>query len=457
MRAPDVSADLLRNLTLLGPLVALVAVAGLRRRGVLARWPGDVPLACLAGLLVWLGVLAVEVATDLWRFADGPTTFLGMPLETSVGWALTWGALPALAGGRRVLWFGAFAWTDVLVVPRLEPLLVLGPRWWVGEVLLLAAVAAPALLLGHATEHRRWLAGRVVVQALTAGALVLWLLPTVAFSHGPGGWSSVADHPLPVRAALLAAAVVVGVPTLSAVVELARAGRGTPYPWDPPERLVTTGPYAYVANPMQLGAVALLVLLAVAAGSPWLLLTSAMTGVLLHVVAGPHERATMSRWEGFEDYRRQVPSWRPRHRPYVPAPTYVWVSRDCGLCRATGSGIEALHPVRLVVVDAEDAGVRLTRMRWAGAGLHERGVAAFARSLEQVHLGLAWLGWAVRLPGVTWAVQTVADACGLGPREVRPPGARHRAVRDAGATGAAAGPSPRAPGAQPGGSGRSGR
>ena len=38
---------------------------------------------------------------------------------------------------------------------------------------------------------------------------------------------------------------------LSALQEFALRGKGTPFPLDPPLKLVTTGPYAYVSNPMQ--------------------------------------------------------------------------------------------------------------------------------------------------------------------------------------------------------------
>ncbi|MFC6153051.1 hypothetical protein [Nocardioides yefusunii] len=47
---------------------------------------------------------AVEHLQPWWTFAESPSTFLGMPLETSPGWALLWGAVPALAGGPWWIW-----------------------------------------------------------------------------------------------------------------------------------------------------------------------------------------------------------------------------------------------------------------------------------------------------------------------------------------------------------------
>lgn len=425
MAAPGhgLDADALRNLSLGVPLLALVGVIVVRRLRAVPVGREDAATASLAAGFVWLGVLAVERGTGWWTFAPGPTDFLGVPLETGLGWAILWGALPALAGGRVTLWWLGFAWADLLVMPALSPLLHLGPRWWLGEALLLALVLAPALLLTHATRTRTLLPARVLVQLATATALVLWLLPEVALAHGPGSWSAVAQLPLLPRSVLLAAAVGVGVPVLSAVQELARVGGGTPWPWDPPERLVTTGPYAYVRNPMQLGAAASLALLALATGSPWLGVASALVVVFFVVLAERHESATMGRrWSGYADYRRHVRAWIPRWRPHVPVPGTVWVSRECGLCRTAGQTVGILSPAGLTVRAAEEAGVRLTRMRWvldSPEPVVERGVAAFARTLEQVHLGAAWFGWLVRLPVLSVVVRVVADACGLGPREVR--------------------------------------
>ncbi len=162
------SEALLRNLTLVVPTLAVVVAAVWRHRAGALRH--RVPAAVLATLLAWVGVLGVEAVGGWWRFAAGPTSVLGMPLETSVGWALTWGALPVLAGGRVLLWWMGFLWLDVLVMARLDPLVALGPRWLVGEALLLILVAAPALALGRLTVTRAALGTRVVLQMATFAA-----------------------------------------------------------------------------------------------------------------------------------------------------------------------------------------------------------------------------------------------------------------------------------------------
>lgn len=410
--------DVLRNLTLAVPAAALVGAVTTRRLLGRAIARSEVATAVLVSGLVWLGVLAVEQLTHWWRFTHGPTDFLGMPLETSLGWAVMWGALPVLAGGRLVLWWLGTAWADVLVMPALDPLLVLGPSWWWGEALLLLGVLAPALLLGHATRTRTWLPLRALLQVALAAGLLLWIVPETAFLHGAGGWDRVADLPLVLRSLLLTAVVAVGVPALSAVQELARAG-GTPWPWDPPERLVTTGPYAYLRNPMQLGASVVLALLGGASGSALLTGTALVTVVFSLALAERHETAAMGRrWPEHAEYRRHVRAWLPRLRPHVPVPSELWVSEECGLCRTAGTALAVVRPVGLTILAAEDAGVRLTRMRWVGPTGADRGVAAFGRALEQVHLGAAWFGWLVRLPVVRTVAQVVADGCGLGPREV---------------------------------------
>jgi protein-S-isoprenylcysteine O-methyltransferase Ste14 len=95
-------------------------------------------------------------------------------------------------------------------------------------------------------------------------------------------------------------------------------GRGTPFPLDPTQRLVITGPYAYVRNPQAI-AMALMVsgeILAVQSYYLWLLLP--LTLFYLEVLVGPWEERQLFRQhsEQYIQYRRRVRKWLPLLSPY---------------------------------------------------------------------------------------------------------------------------------------------
>jgi protein-S-isoprenylcysteine O-methyltransferase Ste14 len=91
---------------------------------------------------------------------------------------------------------------------------------------------------------------------------------------------------------------------------------GTPLPLDPPERLVTTGPYAHVANPMQLTCAVLLAGWGVLLASPAMVAAAGMAAAFSAGVAAWHEDAELDRRFGAEwrHYRRHVRLWLPSSR-----------------------------------------------------------------------------------------------------------------------------------------------
>ncbi len=431
------STGLARNLVLGLPL--LLTALALARAEPAARLT-----AVLTSVVSLPGVVAgnaMAVHLGWWEFATTDTRFLGTPFEVVLGWTLLWGSLPPLLLDLRSIratvravpsplvvlgWLAVVLWVDLVTMPRLAPLVTLHDGWLLGEALLLVAVALPCAVLAVLTVRRQSLAARVVLQVLAFGGAVLWLVPTLAFTLGDGGWGVIAARPVAVRTAALLVAVVVGVLPLAAVAELARVGLGTPWPWDPPSRLVTTGPYAYVANPMQVGTVLLLAGLAAAAGS-WALLAATLSSVAFSsALADPHERRVLgTRWPGWTAYRARVRPWVPHGTPYVALPATVFFARSCGQCSDIERLVRTLPLTGLRLAAAETAPVRLTRARWVGQGHHDSGVAAVARVLEHAGLGWAWCGWALRLPVVVTLVQVVVDAMGGGPRTLpvaTPPG-----------------------------------
>jgi protein-S-isoprenylcysteine O-methyltransferase Ste14 len=370
-------------------------------------------LASIAAFVGLSGLAELARIAGWWRFPQVDGAFRGMPVDLWLGWAALWGAVPVLA--RRVLpvpvVLGLLLWPDAVAMPALSPLVRLGPHWLAGELVGLVGVALPALLLGRWTAEDRRLRARACLQVAVFTAVLLWLVPAVAFQYGDGSWPR-----LPARWLLVAAqaAALLAVPGLAAVKEFVTRGGGTPYPWDPPVRLVTTGPYAYLANPMQASAVALLGLLAALARSPSLAAATVAAVAFSAAVAGPHERQDLIQRYGDEwlRYRSHVRNWWPRWRPYPGLPpASLWLDGACDPCAGVDGMLRRRQPWHLSLQPAARHDPPLRRAGYASDDRHEeRGVAAVARALDHVNIGWAYLGWLLRMPGIDQLAQLVTDA-----------------------------------------------
>lgn len=109
------------------------------------------------------------------------------------------------------------------------------------------------------------------------------------------------------------------VPPISAFVEFVRAG-GTPIPVAPTQHLVVSGYNRYVRNPMYAGLVVSIVGQALLFGNLWLLAYAAVAWAVPAAFVRWYEEPTLARTFGaeYERYRRAVPAWLPRLRPWTP-------------------------------------------------------------------------------------------------------------------------------------------
>src|SRR2546426_7698178 len=97
---------------------------------------------------------------------------------------------------------------------------------------------------------------------------------------------------------------------------LSRHGRGTPYPRLPPKRLVTTGPFARVRNPIIVSWGVLMIGIGVVLNWTGLFLLMALAFVIVHVYLVFHEEPLLRmRFPvEYDAYRLRVPRWIPRLR-----------------------------------------------------------------------------------------------------------------------------------------------
>src|SRR5499427_7449521 len=109
---------------------------------------------------------------------------------------------------------------------------------------------------------------------------------------------------------------------IQAFVRFVAEGLGTPSPVAPTEHLVIGGLYRYVRNPMYLAVVAAITGQALALGQPILLAYAAAVWVTTAAFTYWYEEPALARQFGaqYETYRRSVPAWRPRARPWKQRP-----------------------------------------------------------------------------------------------------------------------------------------
>lgn len=406
------------------------AVVWVCRKPDQRAWGGAL-LAAMWNLPVLLAVNLIAERAGLWHFDARGGLLLGMPVDLWLAWAWLWGAVPALAGPSIPLAaIVAIALAvDLVAMPAAAPVLRLGPGWLFGEAAGLLIALVPGQLLARWTMREVHLPWRALLQIGAFTGLILFLLPSVIITGSGSAWQNPFLRPawqISLIIQLLALPALLG---LTAVQEFVTRGGGTPVPFDPPRRLVMSGAYAYVRNPMQLSAVVLMALLGLVLWNPWV----AAAGVMAHVyssgLAGWDEDADLrDRFGGaWTAYRRGVRAWMPRWRPWTPdgqPPARLFVAASCGMCSDVGRWFARRDARALVIVAAEAHPSRtLTRITYESAdGTYAAsGIQAIGRALEHISLGWLPVGTILRIPLLSPVIQLLVDASGGEPRAAMGP------------------------------------
>ena len=105
---------------------------------------------------------------------------------------------------------------------------------------------------------------------------------------------------------------------LSSAYTMSRVGRGTPLPLDAATKLVISGFYAYVRNPMAISGIGQGLAVALFLGSPLVAVYALMGAFIWQFVFRPLEEEDLQKHFGaeYENYRRQIRCWIPRRRRY---------------------------------------------------------------------------------------------------------------------------------------------
>lgn len=280
-------------------------------------------------LAVWL-IPAVRSAT-LGALPSGAVALLDIPLFVIAS------ALVA-CGLRWAVWI-VVPWTSLVAVVMAAYATLTGAAGW-GALLMVAAAAgsvAAGLLVLLGRLPSEWMLvgpfafrtapeagshiGRTLAQLSLFWGTFLVVLPALIVSVEHRWGLAVAVLP-GIRIAggvVLAGASGLGI---WSALTMATRGSGTPLPSAMPRRLVVTGPYRYVRNPMAVAGIAQGVAVGMLLGS-WLVVLYALSGSLVwNMLIRPHEEADLRSRFGseYDDYHAQVRCWMPG-RPFAERTT----------------------------------------------------------------------------------------------------------------------------------------
>lgn len=335
----------LRWLLLIGPICLVVFMTFVRRTSTRAKIGGL--FALLYGVPVIFITHSIAVHFGWWRYGWDVLMLDGLPVDIIIGGAILFGpglyfTFPKV--GPLMICLPIIIGLHATVFSSLEPLVYAGPFWFAGVVFVFVTAHIPAIYLANWTAEDRHLPLRCALLAIMTGGMILAVLPALIMQAMGGEWA-LSERPIwstIVAALFIGLASVVG---LSANQMLCLQGGGTPIPLDPTKRLVRSGIYAYVSNPMQLSAALIWIILGLYLQNVWIVAAAGMAWVFVQgMVRWHHRNDLLARFpSGWPDYKRNVPEWVPCWTPWVPAPAKLKI-RDADLWpplrRATGLEIE---------------------------------------------------------------------------------------------------------------------
>ena len=199
---------------------------------------------------------------------------------------------------------------------------------WLGVLLMFAAmiwsgVFSVGLSFGQgmfrkaAETSTNWIVAKTIIQIVIVWSIILGIFPymitLVEDKLGVPRLQFAYQKPL-----ALVLLVMISALGIWAAVTMSRIGLGTPLPLDHAKRLVVSGPYAYVRNPMAVSGIGQGFAVALLLGSPIVVLYALIGSLIWQLVFRPLEESDLlGRFgEQYEEYHREVKCWIPRVTPY---------------------------------------------------------------------------------------------------------------------------------------------
>ena len=394
---PEPLLWLLRWLLLLGPMAAALWL-GAQMRDDRRKLVGGL-FSLLYGLGLIFATHQLAIAMGWWRYGGDVLMFMGLPADIWIGGALLFGPVlyytfPHI--GPFWLTLPIIIGLHGLLFTSLKPLVWAGQHWFAGVLLVFLTAHIPAIYLARWTARDEKLALRATLLAIGYGFLAFGVLPSLIMQSLSGSWD-LASRPawlLALCALPLSICMLMG---LSAVQSFVVHGEGTPIPLDPTKRLVRTGIFAYVTNPMQLSTAAAWIVMGIALANPWIASAAIMAWIFVQgMVRWHHRNDLLVRFpEGWPIYRANVPEWIPRWKPWIHAPARLSCDPMAGGQARLVRWLEKRNPTGLEI--HAEPGCRSISYLTPDEGMHFTGIAAIAKALNHINFAFALGGAAMLL------------------------------------------------------------
>jgi len=424
LQLQELDKELVRFLSLMLPAFGSLLVIAIQQ-------PKRIVLIAVFINFIWcfstvfvLNQIALEL--NWWSYSAQTLTLDLVPIDILLGWSLLWaGVLYPLMRKLNVLFLVSVVFViDIVVMPSFTQLFELGNYWLIGEAVGILFCLVPGFYLAKSTETDSNVELRSFLLAIAACGILLYIIPIAILELSQKSWReafALSSFEKNIYFNLLLILALIG---FSANYEFSKIGRGTPLPFYPPKKIVKTGIYAYLANPMQVILLLTFTILSIAYQS------YAMTGGIAMTLAyclgivrlWNKENIAKQFPQSWSRYKENVNNWWPRFTPYVPQSAQLYFSAECEICQSTKAFFaeRKLHNLDLLNADSYP-GECISKSSYIHPdGFEETGVKAIARGLEHINIFFAFYAWLMRLPGIAHFLQFLLDTLAIKSKPIYP-------------------------------------
>ena len=359
----------------------------------------------------------VSVQANLWYFTEVGLNAVKLPFNILFLWVVLWGIVPVLIFKGKYLFLLSVLmfWLDILIMPVLEELgvLVLNDNWLIGELILIGFVFVPAYFWSYCSLNNKYHGARAVFQVVVMTGVFLIGLPFILMTYGLVDSREIYEAPFTFQLFLM-----IVFPSLIAVFDLVKKGKGTPFPYDPTSKLIRTGVYAYCRNPIQWSFTFMFIPLSIYYESFYFLIGTVFSIAYAFGVSDYQEYADMQLRFGkaWDEYKIKVPKWRFLWKPNgIPKGT-VYFDANCNQCSQISRWFSNSKAINLAVKSSSDfpKSTILQVTYVDNNGIEFKSINAIACCLEHINLVYATLGWFMRFPGINQFLQLIIDSMEFG-------------------------------------------